>query len=141
MRTPSTTGRVPPQLHDRITLSTHDFFEPQPVVAEAYLFRHIFHGFSDKYAIEMLRALIPALRVGAHIIINEYTLPAPGTVSRLEEKNIRTMDVLLQTVCNSRERDVDDWKRLFAQADRRFRWLGAWKSTGRLWFVDVTWEE
>lgn len=141
MRTPNTIGKIPTHLTSRIKLTTHDFFTPQPVVAEAYLFRHIFHGFSDKHAVKILRALIPALRAGAHVIVNEYTLPAPGSVSRLEEQSVRTMDVLMQTVCNSRERDVDDWKNLFLQADKRFKWKGAWRSSGRLWFLDVVWEE
>ena len=140
MRTPAAAGNVPGHLAERVTLATHDFFDPQPVVAEAYLFRHVLHAFSDRYAVEVLRALAPALRRGAHVIVNDYALPQPGAVSRLEERYVRTMDVMLQTVCNSRERDVEDWRRLFAEADPRFRLRGAWKSSGRLWFVDVTWE-
>lgn len=140
MRLPANMGAVPPHLSDRVTLTTHDFFEPQPVVAGAYLFRHIFHAFSDKYAVQILRALVPALRPGARIIINDSVPPAPGSVSRVEEKSLRTMDVLMQTVCNSRERDVDEWRRLFELADARYRWQGAWKSSGLLWIVEVTWE-
>ncbi|KAL7931591.1 S-adenosyl-L-methionine-dependent methyltransferase [Trichoderma chlorosporum] len=140
MRTPEATDKIPKHLASRVTLTTHDFFQPQTESADAYLFRHIFHAFSDKYAIDILRALVPALRPGARIIINDIVLPAPGLLSRMEEKSIRTMDVLMKTVCNSREREVDDWRSLFEQADKRFRWQGAWKSSGKLWFIESTWE-
>ncbi|UKZ83049.1 hypothetical protein TrVFT333_010850 [Trichoderma virens FT-333] len=140
MRTPEAMDKIPKHLTNRVSLTTHDFFQPQTESADAYLFRHIFHAFSDKYAIEILRALVPALRPGARIIINDIVLPVPGLLSQLEEKSIRTMDVLMKAVCNSREREVDDWKSLFEQADKRFRWQGAWKSSGKLWFIESTWE-
>ncbi|EHK26879.1 uncharacterized protein TRIVIDRAFT_140059 [Trichoderma virens Gv29-8] len=140
MRTPEAMDKIPKHLTNRVSLTTHDFFQPQTESADAYLFRHIFHAFSDKYTIEILRALVPALRPGARIIINDIVLPVPGLLSQLEEKSIRTMDVLMKAVCNSREREVDDWKSLFEQADKRFRWQGAWKSSGKLWFIESTWE-
>ncbi|KAM0259370.1 hypothetical protein ACHAQJ_003402 [Trichoderma viride] len=140
MRTPEMMDKIPTHLSSRISLTTHDFFQPQTVTADAYLFRHIFHAFSDKYAINILRALIPALRPGARILINDIVLPDPGGISRVEEKSIRTMDVLMKAVCNSREREIDDWKSLFEQADERFRWQGARKTSGKLWFIECTWE-
>ncbi|KAF3070324.1 O-methyltransferase gsfB [Trichoderma lentiforme] len=140
MRTPEAIDKIPKNLTDRVSLTTHDFFQPQTESADAYLFRHIFHAFSDKYAIDILRALVPALRPGARVIINDIVLPAPGLLSQLEEKSIRTMDVLMKAVCNSREREVDDWRSLFEQADKRFRWQGAWKSSGKLWFIESIWE-
>ncbi|KAL6699503.1 S-adenosyl-L-methionine-dependent methyltransferase [Trichoderma pleuroticola] len=130
MRTPEAIDKIPKSLADR----------PQTENADAYLFRHIFHAFSDKYAIDILRALVPALRPGARVIINDIVLPPPGLLSQLEEKSIRTMDVLMKAVCNSREREVDDWRSLFEQADKRYRWQGAWKSSGKLWFIESIWE-
>ncbi|PNP55793.1 hypothetical protein THARTR1_04013 [Trichoderma harzianum] len=140
MRTPEAIDKIPKSLADRVSLTTHDFFQPQTESADAYLFRHIFHAFSDKYAIDILRALVPALRPGARVIINDIVLPPPGLLSQLEEKSIRTMDVLMKAVCNSREREVDDWRSLFEQADKRYRWQGAWKSSGKLWFIESIWE-
>lgn len=140
MRTPEMVDKIPEHLSHQISLTTHDFFQPQTETGDAYLFRHIFHAFSDKYAINILRALIPGLKPGARIIINDIVLPDPGVVSRLEEKSIRTMDVLMKAVCNSREREMNDWKSLFEQADPRFRWQGAWKTSGKLWFIESTWE-
>ncbi|KAK5996560.1 Chlorophenol O-methyltransferase [Cladobotryum mycophilum] len=140
MRMPAMMTQIPKHLTNRIKLTSHDFFTKQPVSADAYLFRHIFHAFSDKYAINILRALVPALKPGARIIINDIVLPAPGEFSRAEEKSIRTMDVLMKTVCNAGEREVADWMNLFEQADKRFRWKGAWKTSGKLWFIESVWE-
>lgn len=139
-----TTGpgiRLPDHLAERVTFTTHDFFDRQPVVAGAYLFRQVLQAVSDKDAIKMLRALIPALRPGARIIINDSILPPPGAVARPEDETFRLMDMLLKTVGNASEREEDDWKSLFAMADPRFAWQGAWQSSGRLWFVEAIWEE
>lgn len=89
MRTPSVIGKVPEGLQNRVLLTTHDFFTPQTVVADVYFFRWIFHGFSEKYCVKILQALIPALKKGARIVINDGTLPEPGTAGYVEEKSMR----------------------------------------------------
>lgn len=89
MRTSSTIAKVPDELVDRVSLTTHDFFTPQTVDAQVYFFRWIFHGFSEKYCIMILRALIPALKKGARIVINDGTLPEPGTADYVEERSMR----------------------------------------------------
>ncbi|KID77808.1 Grayanic acid biosynthesis cluster O-methyltransferase [Metarhizium brunneum] len=141
MRTDATVGRVPPHLVGRVKLTTHDFFLEQPTVAGAYLFRHIFHAFPDRHVVRALRALVPAMRHGSRVILNDVVLPAPGAVSLAEEKTFRLLDVLMKTVCNGREREISDWKVLFEEADARFVWQGAWKSSGNLWFVEAQWQE
>lgn len=52
-----------------------DFFTEQPVTADLYYFRTVFHNWADKYCVKILRALIPALRPGARILIHERVLP------------------------------------------------------------------
>ncbi|KAG8426079.1 hypothetical protein J3459_008480 [Metarhizium acridum] len=141
MRTAATMGKVPPHLVHRVKLTTHDFFVEQPTVAGAYLFRHIFHAFPDRHVVRALRALVPAMRHGSRVILNDVVLPAPGAVSLTEEKTFRLLDVLMKTVCNGREREISDWKVLFEEADARFVWQGAWKSSGNLWFVEAQWQE
>ncbi|ATY59545.1 O-family 2 [Cordyceps militaris] len=141
LRTDKTIGQVPQHLAARVELTAHDCFLPQPVEARVYFFRHVFHAFSDKYAVAALRALVPAMTPGARVVINDYVLPAPGVLSQSDEKAVRTMDVLMRTVCNAREREAGDWKALFAQADLRFRWRGATKTAGRLSFIEAVWEE
>ena len=89
MRAPGTIADVPENLKDRVSLTTHDFFTPQTVVAEVYLYRWIFHGFSEKYSIKILQALVPALKKGSRVLINDGILPEPRTAGYVEEKSMR----------------------------------------------------
>ncbi|XWW98370.1 hypothetical protein V2A60_006370 [Cordyceps javanica] len=141
MRTEGTIGQVPQHLATRVKLTAHDCFNPQPVEAEVYFFRHVFHAFSDKYAVTALKALVPVMKPGARVVINDYVLPEPGVLSRRDEESVRTMDMLMRTVCNAREREAGDWESLFEQADSRFRWKGATKTAGKLSFIEAVWEE
>lgn len=81
--------KTPPELAGRLSYMEHDFFTPQPASADIYYFRWILHDWSDKYAIRILKALIPALKKGARIVINDHILPDPGTVSSYEYKHHR----------------------------------------------------
>jgi hypothetical protein len=142
MRTPETIGTVPEALRSRARLTTHDFMKPQTVVADAYLFRMVMHDFSDKYCLQILRALVPALRRGAKVVVNDGALPDPGTVGYIEERTIRTLDLFMQVTVNARERDPDDWRELFRRADGRFRFNGIWRpKNSRMWFVEAEWTE
>jgi hypothetical protein len=140
MRTAETIGKVPASLETRVQLTEHDFFKPQPVVAEAYFFRMIFHGFSDKYAIQVLRALVPALRPGARIIVNDGALPEPGTLDYMDERTMRTLDLFMQVTVNAYEREPDDWRELFRRADERYAVKNIWMpEKSRMWFLDAVW--
>ncbi|KAK7951743.1 O-methyltransferase [Apiospora aurea] len=141
MRSAETLGSVPQSLRNWVELTIHNFFDVQPVVAEAYLFRHVFHSFTDKYSIKILQSLVPALRKGARILINDGMLPEPGTLSYVNERRIRTLDIVMLTVTNSGERELDDWKDLFRSADPRYKFLRAWKPTrSQLWFIEAEWD-
>jgi hypothetical protein len=80
---------VPSKVSDRVQLMAHDFFTPQPVEADVYIFRWILHNHSDKYAILILKALIPALKPGARILVQDGCLPDPGKIPNWREKDIR----------------------------------------------------
>ncbi|KAH6604621.1 hypothetical protein Trco_006328 [Trichoderma cornu-damae] len=132
--------RVPEKLRPRVQLTTHDFFTPQPVVAAAYFFRMIFHGFSDKYCLQILRALVPSLRRGAKVIVNDGALPEPGTAGYIEDRTMRTLDLFMQVTVNAREREPDDWRELFRRADARFRFNDIWRpEKSRMWFIEAEW--
>jgi hypothetical protein len=90
MRPPNVTGHlVTPELGKRVSLTIHDFFTPQTVSADLYYFRWIFHNWSDAYAVKILQNLVPALKPGARVLINDGILPEPGSVEGMEEKSIR----------------------------------------------------
>ncbi|KAI0202634.1 S-adenosyl-L-methionine-dependent methyltransferase [Astrocystis sublimbata] len=58
-------SRKPADVADRVCSMTHDFFTEQPIRgADVYLYRACLHNWSDQYAVRILRALIPALKVG-----------------------------------------------------------------------------
>jgi hypothetical protein len=79
--------KVPAELADRVTFMAHDFFKEQPVKdADIYYFRWILHDWSDKYCIKILKALIPALKPGARIVLSERCLELPCTLPLRKEK-------------------------------------------------------
>ena len=62
---PANAYTLPEDVKERVTLTEHDFFEPQPVhEADVYLLRFVFHKWSDEYCLKILRALVPAMGPG-----------------------------------------------------------------------------
>ncbi|KAL8751471.1 MAG: hypothetical protein Q9184_006059 [Pyrenodesmia sp. 2 TL-2023] len=114
--------KVSAELADRVTFMAHDMFTEQPVKdADVYYFRWIFHDWSDKYCIKILKSLIPALKSGARIMFSERCLEPPGTVPPRQEKWNRDSDITMLAMSNSQERDQDDWEELLQAADQRFK--------------------
>jgi SAM-dependent methyltransferase len=73
-----------------VKFMAHDFFEEQPVKdADVYLFRWIFHNWPDKYCIKILKALIPALKKGARILVMDFVMPPPGVLPNEVERKLR----------------------------------------------------
>lgn len=81
--------KLPSDLQGRIEFQAYDFFTPQTKQADLYLFRNIFHNWSDSHAVKILKALTNALQPGAKIVINEYLLPEPGTMAPMTERTVR----------------------------------------------------
>lgn len=67
---------LPKECEGRIEFIAHDFFVEQPrkEAPDAYLFRWIFHNWSDGYCVKILRSLIPSLNDGTRVLIYEYVL-------------------------------------------------------------------
>ncbi|RFN43251.1 hypothetical protein FIE12Z_12510 [Fusarium flagelliforme] len=105
----------------RISLQAHDFFTEQPIKgADVFYFRWIFHNLASHYAITILKNLIPALKPGARILINDHCLREPGVENSWDEKLMRSMDLLMLTLLNSQERTEKEFEELFKVADERF---------------------
>jgi len=76
---------VPKDLVGDLFFHPYDFAGPQPVKdADVYILRDVFRDWSDKYAVEILRNQIPALKPGARVYVNETCLPAVGKATRLQ---------------------------------------------------------
>lgn len=83
-------AKMPSDLLRRITFQAHDFFTEQTVVgADVYLFRMIFHDWSDKFCIRILQQLIPALKPGARLLVNDFCIPETGSSSLYQERIAR----------------------------------------------------
>ncbi|ORY14243.1 O-methyltransferase-domain-containing protein [Clohesyomyces aquaticus] len=134
-------NNVPPDVRSRVQYMAHDFFSSQPVEdADVYLFRWILHDWADQYASKILRALIPALKKGARILIHEYVVPEPGKGSVNSQLSFRWMDVLIRGLCNGKERDEQDWYDLLSGVDVRFKVRAIHQSPlSQLGIVDVEW--
>jgi len=86
---------VPEELKDRVNFMGYEFFEKQTVQADVYYYHWVFHNWPDKYAVQILRALIPALKPNAIIIINDTVMPQPGSIAQWREKDLRYVTVEL----------------------------------------------
>jgi hypothetical protein len=81
---------LPEQLQGRVSFQAHDFFTEQPVQgADVYLLSSVLHDWPDKYAARILKALVPACRTGARIVINERLVPGFHEAHYLVERHYR----------------------------------------------------
>jgi hypothetical protein len=84
----------------RLRFMAHDFFTEQPVKdADIYLLRFILHNWSDSYCIDILRRLVPALKDGARVLVNDIVLPDLGGMgSNVREARMRFVIISLCTL-------------------------------------------
>ncbi|KAF1345928.1 O-methyltransferase-domain-containing protein [Delphinella strobiligena] len=130
--------QLPEEMKNRIEFMTHDFFEPQPVKgADVYLIRWCLHNWSDKYSIKILRALVPGLKKGARVVINDGAAEEVDA-DIAEHRAMRNLDLIMLEGLNARERDLGEWEDLFAEADERFVFMGA-RPSGRMWIIEAEW--
>ncbi|KAI1473841.1 S-adenosyl-L-methionine-dependent methyltransferase [Daldinia eschscholtzii] len=130
------------KISKRISFMAHDFFKEQPVYgADVYFFRWIMHNYSTPYAVQILRNLIPALKPGARIIINDHCLREPGTENPWDERLIRSMDLVMLSLLNAQERGEEDFKQLFEMAGDGFVFKGVTRPKGcRMSIIEAVWK-
>lgn len=85
-----------------------------------YFFRWIMHNYSTPYAIKLLRNLVPALKPGAKVLINDHCLSEAGQENPWDEKLMRGMDLIMLALLNAQERTEEEFRQLFAAADEGF---------------------
>ena len=82
--------RLPEPLKERVKFMAYDFFTEQPVKdAAVYFFRATFHNWPDAYCLKILQNVVPAMRPGARLVVNEFHEPEPGQVLAKEERIFR----------------------------------------------------
>lgn len=74
----------------RIEFAQYDFFTPNKIQGDVYIFRHILHDWPDKKVIEILRNQVPALKDGALVLVSEGVVPEKKAqlANTLDEKQI-----------------------------------------------------
>ena len=83
-------SQLPDELKEQISGMAYDFLTPQPVHgADIYLFRWILHDWSDKYCVKILQSLVPAMKEGAKIVINDICIPQPGQLGIAADRALR----------------------------------------------------
>ncbi|KAI1393732.1 sterigmatocystin 8-O-methyltransferase [Hypoxylon trugodes] len=119
-------ANLPEDVKDRVSFVEHDFFEPQPVQADIYIFKMILHDWPDHEASKILRALIPALKPGARVILFEYIgnqgegdSEGPALPRTIQQMGTAT-DIRLMALFNGKERPVEAWAKILRDADERF---------------------
>lgn len=85
-----------------------------------YYFRWIMHNYSTPYAVKILKNLVPALKPGARIVINDHCLREPGQENPWDEKIMRRMDMVMLALLNAQERTEAEFRELFRMADEGF---------------------
>ncbi|KAF2707636.1 S-adenosyl-L-methionine-dependent methyltransferase [Pleomassaria siparia CBS 279.74] len=127
---------------ERVEFQGYDFFTEQPVKdADVYLFRMIFHNWGDKYCIQILKNLIPALKNGTKLVINDHVVPEPGVLSPFNYRSVRAFDLVMKECFNAKERDINDWTALLKKADERFVIADVKRPEGsQLQIIEVNWE-
>ena len=81
---------LPEDLRERISFQAHNLFQMQSVDgADVYLLRLVLHDWSYKYSKKIIRALIPALKPGAKVVVNDRVVSGHGEAHYLAEREAR----------------------------------------------------
>ena len=105
----------------RIDFEVQDFLSPQQSdrIPTAFLLRFILHDWSDKYAIQILKGLLPSLGNGSKILIYEYVL-GDKPVKNMTDRFGLQMDLIVATLFNGQERYRWQYEKLLRASDERF---------------------
>lgn len=132
--------------HPSIFHHQQPFFRPLPNTTRCgsgFLFRRVLCDYSDQECHQILQSVIPVIASKARIYIIDRVLPRMGEVPNDQERTIRAQAVRHMALCNGRERNMAQWRRLLVNADpvlRRFRLLSTRKVEGSdLTVLDVEW--
>lgn len=73
-----------------VEFQAHDFFGPQPVQgADAYFLRMVLHDWPDEFCLKIIRNIVPALKPGARVIINDHCISSFEGQSLYQERQAR----------------------------------------------------
>jgi hypothetical protein len=99
---------------DRCEVRGGNFFESVPSGADAYLLKSVLHDWDDAPATDILRQCRAAMTNSARLLLVEY-LVRPGN----EPDPLKLRDLMMMVMVGGRERTVDDFRHLCAEAGFR----------------------
>lgn len=114
----------PQDLKSRVSFLTHNLFDPQPVQADIYVLKWILHDWPDVESVNILKALVPALKPGARVVFIDYVGKNDPSEDAALPHSMRAFgtatDMRMMALFNAKERPVSAWKEIFRQADERY---------------------
>ncbi|KAF2101188.1 S-adenosyl-L-methionine-dependent methyltransferase [Rhizodiscina lignyota] len=131
---------IPEDMKSRIKYQVHDFFKPQPesVGAKVFFMKWVMHDWPDRDCSAILKNLVPEVERGAKILIIDKILPDPASKLTGYDDYALFADLLMWTVLNGCERNVEQFKALLKMTDERLRILSVNRPPGcELGFVEV----
>jgi hypothetical protein len=135
-------ANLPKELQGQVSFMAHDFFKENPIKdATAFFMMNTLHTWSDKYVVQIFKQLVPSLQPGARVLVCDRVVPDQGTVSDIEYKEIRSVDIYMMHSVNGRERSAEDIFGLFKETDERFKHLKSYNNASSLYTIcEAVWE-
>ena len=97
---------------DRVTVVSGNFFDGVPSGSDLFLVSNILHDWDDDHTKAILRSISAAMRPGDRIAIVEAVV---GVDDRFDE-TIGLMDMDMLVLCDGKQRSVEDFRQLLADA-------------------------
>jgi hypothetical protein len=98
-------------LADRCRVVEGSFFEGVPAGADAYLFRHIIHDWTDEQCVQILSHCRQVIPDDGRLLVVECVVPSGN-----EPSVAKDFDILMMTFPGGMERTADEFRDLFARA-------------------------
>lgn len=96
---------------DRFTIEHGGYLDKLPTGADAYIFKHIIHDFSEDDAVTALRNAREAIAPGGKLLVIEYVLPENN-----EQHIGHVIDLWLMLMLGAQDRTLAEYTDLFARA-------------------------
>jgi len=107
-------------LRERVKFEVHDIFTPQPVKgASVYFLRNVLHNYTDTDCQRILTEIAVSMTPTSKIIIVDALLPEHGTVDRLVEAKMRSLDLMMWGILGAKERDLGMWEQVVEGAEKK----------------------
>lgn len=101
-------------VYDRCDVAGGDFFQSVPAGGDLYVLKNVIHDWPDEAAKRILATVRAALGPAGTLLVVDHVLPPDG-----ERADSHLMDLTMMVMTGARERTLDEFTRLFADADLR----------------------